>query len=94
MTNIPGSPHQIPKGFKEWIPTFLGEDSNLDENHLKNFLRALETYDQYEDVQTRLFSYTLVGKAQDWHGNISTGMITNWDTFQDIFQNKRLHIPL
>jgi len=85
MNHIPGSPHQIPKGFKEWLPTFSREDIALVEDHLNKFLRSLEPYDQYEDVQMRLFSCTLVGKAQDWYENISTRTIKKWDTFRDIF---------
>ena len=42
VTNILGSPHQIPKGFKEWLLTFLGEDATLVEDHLKKILGPLK----------------------------------------------------
>jgi hypothetical protein len=85
MTKILGSPHKIPKGFKEWLPTFSGEDSTMTENHLDSFLSSFEPYDQYEDVLMRLFSYSLIGKAKEWYNNISPREITNWDVFQNIF---------
>jgi hypothetical protein len=81
MRKIPGSPHKIPKGFKEWLPTFSGEEYTKTENHLDSFLSAFEPYDQYEDVLMKLFSYSLIGKAKEWYTNISLGAITIWDVF-------------
>jgi hypothetical protein len=37
MTKIHGSPHKIPSGFREWIPTFSGEDSASARHHLDTF---------------------------------------------------------
>jgi hypothetical protein len=85
MTKIPGSPHKLPKDFKEWLPIFSGEDLITTEDHLDSFLRALEPYDQHEDVWMRLFSYTLVGKAKEWYDSILPGTIMNWDLFQERF---------
>jgi hypothetical protein len=63
MTKIPGSPHKLPKEFKEWIPIFSGEDLITTEYHLDFFLCTLEPYDQHEDVLMRLISYTFIRKA-------------------------------
>jgi len=85
MTNIPGSPHKIPKDFKEWLPIFSEEDLITTEDHLNAFLHALEPYDQHEDVWMWLFSYTLLKKAKEWYDSILPGTITNWDLFQERF---------
>jgi hypothetical protein len=70
ITKIPGSPHKLPKDFKEWLPIFSGEDLTAPEDHLYLFLRSLESCDQHEDILMKLFSYTFVGKAKDWFDNI------------------------
>jgi hypothetical protein len=85
ITKIPGSPHKLPKDFKEWLPIFSGEDLTTPEDHLDYFLRALEPYDQHEDILMKLFAYTFVGRAKEWFDSISPGTIMNWDLFQDIF---------
>jgi hypothetical protein len=93
IKKIPGSPHKLPKDFKEWLPTFSGEDLIEPEDHLYLFLRSVEYYDQHEDVLMKFFSYTFVGRAKDWFDNITLGTITNWNFFQEtftkIFEKKR-----
>jgi hypothetical protein len=84
MTKILGSPHKLPKDFKEWLPIFSGEDLIMTEDHLDFFLRALEPYDQHEDVLMRLFSYTFVGKSKEWYDSTLPGTITNWDLFREL----------
>jgi hypothetical protein len=53
MTNIQGYPHKILSSFREWLPTFSGEDFALARPHLHNFMDAFSSYDsqeKYEDV--------------------------------------------
>jgi hypothetical protein len=77
MTKILGSPHNIPKGFKEWLPTFSGEDSTMTKNHSDSFINVLEPYDQYEYVLMKIFSYSLIKKSKELYNNISPREITN-----------------
>jgi hypothetical protein len=88
ITKIPGSPHKLPKDFKEWLPTFSGEDLIEPEDHLYLFLRSVESCDQHEDIPMKLFSYTFVGRAKDWFDNIPLGTITNWNFFQETFTKR------
>jgi hypothetical protein len=88
MTKIPGSPHKLPRDFKEWLPRFSGDDFITTEDHLDAFLHALEPYDQHEDVWMRLFSYTLVGRDKEWYDSILPGTITSWDLFQECFSKR------
>jgi hypothetical protein len=83
--NILGSPHELPKDFKDWLPIFSGEDLITNEDHLDFFLRALEPYDQHEDVLMRIFSYTFIGKAKEWYDSILPLTIMNWDLFREPF---------
>jgi hypothetical protein len=46
-------------------PNFSKDDLVTTEDHLDAFLRALEPYEQHEDVWMRLFFYTLVGRAKE-----------------------------
>jgi hypothetical protein len=85
ITKILGSPHKLPKDFKEWLPIFSGEDLTTPEDHLYIFLRSLESCDQHEDILMKIFTYTFVGRAKDWFDNISPGTITNWNLFQELF---------
>jgi hypothetical protein len=73
MKKIFGSPQKLPKDFKEWLPSFLGDYFFTTKDHLYTFLCSLEPYDQHEDVQMRLFSYTLVGRAKEWYDSIFQG---------------------
>jgi hypothetical protein len=88
ITKIPGSPHKLPKDFKEWLPTFSREDLIEPEDHLYLFLRSLESYDQHEDILMKIFSYTFVEKAKVWIDNIPPGTITNWNFFQELFTKR------
>jgi hypothetical protein len=88
ITKIPGSPHKLPKDFKEWLPTFSGEDLTEPEDLLYLFLHNLESCDQHEDILMKLFSYTFVGKAKEWFDNIPPRTITNWDFFQETFTKR------
>jgi hypothetical protein len=81
ITKIFGSPHKIPKDFKEWLPIFSWEDLIEPEDPLYLFLCSLESCDQNEDILMKLFSYTFVGREKDWFDNIPTGKITNWNLF-------------
>jgi hypothetical protein len=98
MTKIPGSPHKLPGDFKEWLPSFSGDDFVTIEDHLDTFLYTLEPYDQHEDVQMRLFSYTLVERDKEWYDSIfrddhKLGSFSR--TFcQKIQEKKILSVPL
>jgi hypothetical protein len=83
-----GSPHKLPKDFKEWLHIFSGEDLTAPEGHLYLFLRSLESCDQHEDILMKLSAYTFVRKAKDWFDNISPGTITNWNLFQELFTKR------
>jgi hypothetical protein len=93
------SPHNIPKGFKELLATFSGEDLAMIENNLDAFPTAFETYDQHEDVLMKLFSYYFNGKAKEWYDNISPREITKSalgeiiHSFNDQFNNIAKSFP-
>jgi hypothetical protein len=88
MTRILGSPHKLPRDFKEWLPSFSGDDFITIGDHLDAFLRTLEPYDQHEDVRMRFFSYTLVSKDKEWHDSILLVTIRSWDIFQEHFSKR------
>jgi hypothetical protein len=98
-TNIPGSPHEFSRDFKEWLPIFSRDDLLTTEDHLYSFLRALKPYDQHEDAQMRLLSYTLYRRDTQLYVNILPRTITNWDLFQERFvkrfeKKQILSVPL
>jgi hypothetical protein len=77
ITRILRSPHKIPKGFKEWLPTFFGDDPTLAQQHLDTFASVFQCYDPYEDVWMKLFSLSSTGKAREWYVSITPGAITS-----------------
>jgi hypothetical protein len=43
MKKVHRSPHNIPSNFREWIPTFLGEDSVSNRHHLETLSEAFDS---------------------------------------------------
>ena len=72
------------------FPNFDPSEKILANDHLQSFYLAIEGLRarEHEDVICRLFPHTLKGAAASWYFALPANSITDWDTFERIFNSK------
>ena len=88
--SLDASLHNLPSQPKKSLPKFDPTEGIDVDDHLQIFFSALEflSAGENEDVVCRLFPHTLKGKATSWHFVLQVNSITNWNTFQTLFNSK------
>jgi hypothetical protein len=73
----------------EWegiLPTFKGEDWEVLAKHLLDFHEFVhERQIVHEDVQIKIFRYSLEGATLDWYRSLPTSSINSLESFHDAF---------
>ena len=64
---LPGPLHPLSKNPERWLPKYNPDDDLLAEEHLHNFMFAMNLNAiSEEDCVVRLFMYTFQGSAGSW----------------------------
>jgi hypothetical protein len=88
FSNIVGFPNQVPTR-DEWensLPRFRGEEWEVPAEHLLDFhdyMHRLQVV--HEDVQIRLFCFSLEGIARDWYLSLPIASISSLADFHSAF---------
>jgi hypothetical protein len=88
FSNVVGFPKpMLSRG--EWegtLPTFKGEDWEVPAEHLLDFHEFVhERQIVHEDVQIKLFRYSLKGEALDWYKSLTASSINSLASFHNAF---------
>ena len=60
--------HPLPKKTERWLPKFNPEDWLLTEEHLHNYMLAINPNEEVEEeVVVRLFLHTQIGSIGYWY---------------------------
>ena len=71
-----GNLHPLPKGAKEVLPKFYGDEKKSTDEHLNAFNTACVVLAiAHEDVAVRLFIQTLIDDAVDWFHHLPQASI-------------------
>ena len=88
VVTVPGAQHPLPKHPKKLLPKFDPNNDVTLEDHIKQFMIYLRLMDvQHEDMVSRLFPNTFVGKASTRFFILTVGSITSWQQFETDFLN-------
>jgi hypothetical protein len=88
FSSIAGFPNQVPTR-DEWessLPRFQGEEWEVPAEHLLDFhdyMHRLQVV--HEDVQIRLFCFSLEGIARDWYRSLPNASISSLEKFHAAF---------
>jgi hypothetical protein len=88
FSSIAGFPNQVPAR-DEWeisLPRFHGEEWEVPAEHLLDFhdyMHRLQVV--HEDVQIRLFCFSLEGIARDWYRSLPNASVSSLADFHDAF---------
>jgi hypothetical protein len=88
FSSIVGFPNQVPAR-DEWeisLPRFHGEEWEVPAEHLLDFhdyMHRLQVV--HEDVQIRLFCFSLEGIARDWYRSLPNASVSSLADFHDAF---------
>jgi hypothetical protein len=88
FSSISGYPHPVPSR-DEWersIPRFRGEEWEVPAEHLldfHDFIHRLQIV--HEDVQIKLFRFSLEGIARDWYRSLPVASISSLADFHAAF---------
>jgi len=83
------NPNALPANPEKWLPKYNPNDALPIEEHLNNFMLAMNLNGvAHEDVVIILFPYTFQGSAGSWYFSLPSGLIRDWDTFQEVFLAK------
>ena len=87
--NLDALLHEFPKHPERALPKFdLGKGISV-KDHLQSYYLSLERlYVQNEDVVWGIFPHTFQAKVVAWFFSLQANSITNWDTFERVFESK------
>lgn len=81
--------HPLPKNLERWLPKFNLDDGLVVEEHLHNFMLAINlNWLLEENVVCRFFPYTFEVSVGSWYFSLPIGSINNWDAFEEKFLQK------
>lgn len=83
---IPGYPNEIPKGLRDKVTKFVGNNAITSEQHLRDFSSLLNDYEvEHEDVVMKLFVHSLIKDARDWFRRLPDDSIIAWSDLEKCF---------
>jgi len=75
--------HPLPIHPKRWLPKFNPDDGLTTEEHLPNFMLAINLNGvTEEDCVVRIFPYTFEGTIGSWYFSLPVGLIKNRDMLE------------
>ena len=84
---IPGYPNEIPKGLRDKVTKFAGNNVISSEQHLRDFFDLLNDYEvEHEDVVIKLSIHSLTEDARDWFRRLPDDSITSWGDLGKCFK--------
>ena len=87
--NLAAPFHDFPKHPEKYLPKFDPGKGISIKDHLQSYYLALEFLDvQHEDIVCRIFPHTFEAKASAWFFSLQANSITDWNTFERVFESK------